>query len=175
MKYCTYCGTQLDDATLFCPNCGAKQDVSNTNTNSDGSFFAENAFGNNSQGAPRAFFANDPLVTERSKGITVLSFIFPIVGLILWLVWKDTKPGKSISAAKGALANTCFGMPLLGLILWVVWKDTNPELAKPSGIAAIVGVVFSFVYGIAIGVLVFLGLMNDPELYMSVLGAFLTL
>ena len=31
MKYCKNCGTQLDDNTAFCPECGAKQDEINTN------------------------------------------------------------------------------------------------------------------------------------------------
>ena len=172
MKYCTYCGSQIDDTTLFCPNCGSKQNAENNS--GDSSFFEQNAFGNQG-GAPRTFLANDPLVTERSTAITVLSFIFPIIGLILWLVWKDTKPGKSISAAKGGLAGFCFNMPLAGLIFWIVWKDTNPELAKPCGIAAIVGFIFGFISGIAMSVLMILGMMNDPDLYASLLGTFLTL
>ena len=31
MKYCRNCGTQLDDNTAFCPECGAKQDEININ------------------------------------------------------------------------------------------------------------------------------------------------
>lgn len=31
MKYCKNCGTQLDDNTAFCPECGAKQDEININ------------------------------------------------------------------------------------------------------------------------------------------------
>ena len=103
MKYCTYCGSQLDDNALFCPNCGAKQSTNNANsTSGERSFFEEHAFGNTYSGRG-AFSSNDPLVTERSRGITVLSFIFPIVGLILWLMWRYTKPGKATSAAKGVL------------------------------------------------------------------------
>jgi len=169
MKYCTYCGTQIDDGVQFCPNCGAKQTPSSSET--ENNFFAENAFGGNQQGAPRTFFANDPLVTERSRGITVLSFIFPIVGLILWLVWKDNKPGKSISASKGALAGLSFNMPILGLIFWLVWKDTNSEMAKPCGIAAIVGFIFGIVSGFVTGVLAVLGFMSNPDLYPPMISA----
>ncbi len=171
MKYCTYCGTQLEDNAAFCPNCGAKQSVNNS-ASGERSFFEENAFnsGNNGYNGQRTFFSNDPLVTERSKGITVLSFLFPIVGLILWLVWKDTKPGKSISAAKGALASLCFSYPIIGLIAWIVWKDTNPELAKPCGIAAIVGMVFGFIVGIIVGVLATFEIMSDPEMYISLIS-----
>ena len=33
----------------------------------------------------------------------VLGFMFPILGLILYLVWKDSKPGDAKIAGKGAL------------------------------------------------------------------------
>lgn len=165
MKYCTYCGTQLEDTVLFCPNCGARQGQSNSGYTGR-SFFEENAFGS-PQGAPRTFYSNDPLVTERVKWATVLSFIFPIVGLILWICWKDTKPGRAISAQKGALAGLCFNMPILGLIFWIIWKETNPELAKPCGISAIVGFVISFALGIVMGIFAALEILANPELYIS--------
>ena len=38
-----------------------------------------------------------------SGGILALSLFFPLVGLILYLVWKDEKPLKAKSAGKGAL------------------------------------------------------------------------
>ena len=46
-----------------------------------------------------------------SFGWCVLGFFFPIVGLILWLVWKDTKPASAKQAGMGAL---------IGVILEVV-------------------------------------------------------
>ena len=161
MKYCTYCGTQVEDNVQFCPNCGAKQSANNASSGSgERSFFEEHAFGN-SNGAYGAFSSNDPLVTERSRGITVLSFIFPLVGLVLWLAWRYSKPGKATSAAKGALASLCFGYPLIGLIVWLVWKDTNPEFAKPCGIAAIAGAIFSLAFSVVIGVLTGLGMLDE--------------
>ncbi|HIT13098.1 MAG TPA: hypothetical protein IAB54_02975 [Candidatus Scatomonas merdigallinarum] len=41
--------------------------------------------------------------------MTALDFFFPIVGLILYLVWKDQTPLKAHSAGKGAL---------IGVIVW---------------------------------------------------------
>ena len=38
-----------------------------------------------------------------STGFAVLSFFFPVVGLILWLVWKGEQPLKARSCGKGAL------------------------------------------------------------------------
>ena len=53
-----------------------------------------------------------------SAGWAVLGFFFPLVGLILYLVWKDSKPLSAKQAGKGAL------------------------------IGVIVSVVLSFIYGI---------------------------
>lgn len=87
----------------------------------------------------------NPLLTQRSRGITILCFIIPLVGLIMWLVWRESKPGLATSAAKGALTGVCFGSPVIGLVLWLVWRESNKELAKPCGIAAIVGAAIAFV------------------------------
>lgn len=38
-----------------------------------------------------------------SAGWLVLGLFFPVIGFILWLVWKDSKPGDSRMAGKGTL------------------------------------------------------------------------
>lgn len=49
-----------------------------------------------------------------SFGWAVLGFFFPLVGLILWLVWKDTRPKDSIQSRNGfiagVIANVVFGI-----------------------------------------------------------------
>ena len=50
MKYCTYCGNQLDDNDAFCAKCGRKADSNNQNNNSynnynDNSFISSNDSG----------------------------------------------------------------------------------------------------------------------------------
>ena len=74
MKYCSHCGAQIDDNAVICVKCGCSVAQNNTNP----------------QDAPNAGFA-------------VLSFFFPVVGLILWLVWMNTSPLKAKSCWKGAL------------------------------------------------------------------------
>lgn len=73
MKYCSNCGAQVDEAAAVCLNCGA------------------------AVGPVQA--AND----APSFGFAVLGFFIPLVGLILYLVWKDQTPLKAASAGKGAL------------------------------------------------------------------------
>lgn len=47
-----------------------------------------------------------------SFGWAVLGFFIPLVGLILWLVWKDTQPKNSIQSRNGFIA---------GIVVWVVF------------------------------------------------------
>ena len=45
-----------------------------------------------------------------TAGWAILSFFFPIVGLILFIVWKDSKPKSSSAAGKGALIGFIVGI-----------------------------------------------------------------
>lgn len=57
-----------------------------------------------------------------SEGSTVgwgiLGFFVPIVGFILWLIWKDEHPARAKSAGIGCLVSICLGV--VGVILYVV-------------------------------------------------------
>ena len=68
MKYCRYCGGQLEDVAQVCVHCGAyvenRQSASSTSSE-----------------------ANKP-----NAGYNILAFFFPIVGLVLWAVWKSKYP-----------------------------------------------------------------------------------
>lgn len=43
-----------------------------------------------------------------------------------------------------------FCIPLVGLILFLVWKDTKPNSSKAAGIGALISVIISVVYYIAV-------------------------
>lgn len=57
-----------------------------------------------------------------SEGSTVgwgiLGFFIPIVGFILWLIWKDEHPARAKSAGIGCLVSICLGVVVV--ILYVV-------------------------------------------------------
>lgn len=55
-----------------------------------------------------------------SGGIAALGFFVPTVGLILYLVWKDTLPLRARSAGKGALAGFITGI-ILSVLLTAVY------------------------------------------------------
>ena len=76
LKYCGKCGKEIMDEAVVCPGCGCAVRGSNMLKSDD---------------AP-------------STGFAVLGFFIPIVGLILYLINKDSSPLKAKSAGKGALA-----------------------------------------------------------------------
>ena len=105
MKYCHNCGKQIDDGAIFCSGCGARQDGTINN----------NAYGGFSYGG---YYGAPPYREERTFGYAVLAFFFPIVGFILWILWRDTRPVASKSALKGALIGVAVNivMTVLGSI-----------------------------------------------------------
>lgn len=72
--YCKKCGAEIDDLAVICPKCGCS--TGNTRVSADD--------------AP-------------SGGFAFLGFLIPILGLILYLVWKTEYPMKAHSVGKGAL------------------------------------------------------------------------
>ena len=72
--FCRKCGKEIMDEAVICIHCGC----STKDTTATG-------------------------VDAPNIGITVLCALFPIVGLILWLCYKDTKPLFAKSAGKGGL------------------------------------------------------------------------
>ncbi|MGI6279378.1 MAG: zinc ribbon domain-containing protein [Acutalibacteraceae bacterium] len=72
--FCQSCGRQLPDNANFCPLCG------------------------------HAAIVSSPYVNYKvSSGWWWLGFLFPIIGFILWLVWKDSEPQKASKIGRGAL------------------------------------------------------------------------
>ena len=59
-----------------------------------------------------------------SVGWCVLGFCIPIVGLILWLVWKDQKPNNARQAGVGALA--CV---IISVVFYVILFATGMSLS----------------------------------------------
>ena len=99
--FCPQCGTRFPAGKSYCDQCGSElKAVSQPEPSATAPVSA------NSQDAP-------------SGGFAVLSFFFPIVGLILYLVWHDTLPLKAKSAGKGALAGviTSVGLTILAVLL----------------------------------------------------------
>ena len=114
--YCKHCGKEITDETKFCPFCGGAQEDVNASqkaqanasqdTWQNNQYQAQNQYNGQQQYAPQTQDA-------RSGGFAFLCFLFPIVGLILYLVWKDTLPLRAKSCGKGAI---------IGVIVSVVFS-----------------------------------------------------
>lgn len=92
MAYCKNCGKEVVDANAYCPHCGA---------------------------APQSAPQNTPAAQDKGGFLWgLLGCCVPIAGLILFLIWKDTKPKTAKAAGIGALvAAACY---VLYIILVVV-------------------------------------------------------
>lgn len=58
-----------------------------------------------------------------NTGVAVLGFLIPVVGIILYFVWKDQTPLKAKSAGKGALIGTIVSV-ILGIIYGIIIAAT---------------------------------------------------
>lgn len=90
MKYCANCGNQLEEEAAFCPQCGARQ---------SGTMASKQ----NGDDAP-------------SFGYAFLAFFFPMIGLILYIVWNKDYPLRAKSCAKGAVIGFIINV-VLGICL----------------------------------------------------------
>ena len=73
--FCKNCGQPMDEHDNVCPNCGAVQNQT------------------------------PPVVDNGGIGWGLLGCCIPVVGLVLFLVWKDTKPKTAKAAGIGALVS----------------------------------------------------------------------
>lgn len=94
--YCPNCGEPIPDGARFCAKCG-------TSVNGD---------------YPNETYRNSPSYNNDngSFGWAVLGFFIPLIGLILYLVWKDEKPKSAKRAGKGALVSV-----IIYLIIMVIY------------------------------------------------------
>lgn len=93
MKSCKNCGKELVDDAVVCPGCGVAQ----------------------MEIAPQ--IASVPVVTTDSESIGwgFLGFCVPVVGLALYLVWKDCAPQKAKRLGIGALSS------VIALVLFYIF------------------------------------------------------
>lgn len=90
MKYCTHCGGELADEAVICPNCGSAVPQAETEKND-----------------------------KRSVGLNIVGFLFPLIGLILYLCLKKDTPIRAKSIGKWALIGVILAIAI-GVILGVV-------------------------------------------------------
>lgn len=80
MKYCSHCGKEIMDEALICIYCGCAVDNKGTD------------------------------IDIPSTGLNILALFFPIIGLIMFLVFHDKTPNKANKIGKFALIGFCIGI-----------------------------------------------------------------
>lgn len=91
--FCSKCGKEVSDEAVVCVHCGCA---------------IEN------KKVPVATSKDAP-----SIGFAILGFLIPLVGLVLYLINRDTAPLKAKSAGKGALIGFCASL-VISIIYGVV-------------------------------------------------------
>lgn len=123
---CPHCGGVIKTIFNFnngeMPSSFTVSDTGETNRNSlvQGVNYTLLSNGRNVQNGVSG--ASSTQVQSAKEGGTVgwgiLGFFIPIVGFILWLVWKDEHPARSRSAGIGCLVSVCLGV--VGSILYLI-------------------------------------------------------
>ncbi len=98
--YCKNCGAELDDRAVVCPHCGV------------------------ATGAGEPVSAKAPASDDApSGGFLALCLFFPLIGLILYLVWKDQYPQRAKSCGKGAIIGVILGV-VIGIVGGIIMGIT---------------------------------------------------
>lgn len=127
MKYCTHCGNPIEDDAKFCVSCG--QPIEEPAVESDSDLFDDSH-----ESSSDDFFSDDhsSSVTREENNkeaekvaksmerapviLRIISFLFPIVGLILYCTWNKEYKRKAKDVGIPALVGF-----ILGLVLEVVY------------------------------------------------------
>ncbi len=116
MKICHGCNKHIDDSAIFCPNCGARQ---------DGTVFGNGTFSGGE-------FYQAPYREERTFLYSVLGFFIPIVGFILWIIWRESRPKASSAALKGAIIGAVVNLVVSVFYSWLLYSIGG--LPDPEGL-----------------------------------------
>lgn len=110
---CPKCGAMVSDTASFCPKCGAPIAQSAPQQQPEPAQQPYNQQPYNQQPA-NPYPAVQP-TDAPSTGLNILSLLFPIVGWILYFVYRDKEPVKAKSCSKFAWIG--FG---IGLVLNII-------------------------------------------------------
>lgn len=92
--FCPYCGKEIPDSDNFCPYCGKSVRKNNEVLN---------------EAHPDGHDEFKPNKDSQSIIMIILCFIVPILGIILYFVWKKKTPQR----AKGVLISA-----IIGFFIW---------------------------------------------------------
>lgn len=118
--YCSKCGVALVDGK--CPVCGRAGAPDNNNSNANNS---------TNQQQPQTIYISGEK-DGKNAGYNVLSFFFPIVGLIFYCIWKDQFPIRAKSCGKWTLISVIVTVALY-IILYGLMGGMIAYMSTKSG------------------------------------------
>ncbi|MCM1197168.1 MAG: hypothetical protein NC310_08910, partial [Roseburia sp.] len=126
IMFCKKCGANIPDDEDKCPFCeepveGRKKPNENNREDKEENLFPEsNIYEKQDRKFENLDFSNiknDEPVDYGSVWWGVLGFFFPLIGLILFCIWKNDKPKSAKHAGIGALIGFILGIIFSGAIL----------------------------------------------------------
>ncbi len=126
--FCKECGKMVQDGNRFCTGCGTKiEPVGKINKNNTTENFSNDTFdtvpnynyANINQNSANVRNDND----KNSIGLNVLSFFIPIVGLILFIIWRKEYPKKAKNIGICALIG--YILSFLASVVYILWIITT--------------------------------------------------
>ena len=94
MKQCVHCHSEIEENRTTCPFCGGSQTI-----------YQQPQYQQSQYQQPQYH----SMIDSGSIGYWFLGFFIPIAGLILYFVWKDTKPLSARRSLWGALISWISG------------------------------------------------------------------
>lgn len=121
---CSFCGKEFQNDMNFCPYCGTPA-VKNEQQEPSYNYapnYNQPPYGNGQYyGGQPPYGYNAPNPKDvSSAGFNALSFFIPLVGLILYLVWKDETPKRAKAVGKWALISVIVRVVLYILMIFAM-------------------------------------------------------
>ena len=118
-KFCTKCGKEINEDAVICVHCGSSIDPTATNPNDSNS---------------KSWWW---------LGFLTSLFCTPIIGLILWLVWKDEAPLKARNVGLGTLWSLVagFGIGIIVGIIYFIVIASAMGISSGMAVAPILGAI----------------------------------
>lgn len=132
---CTSCGKEFQNDMNFCPYCGtpALKNEQQTQNYNYGQNYNQSPYGNGQyygNQPPYGYNAPNPKDVP-SAGFNALAFFFPIVGLILYLVWKDETPKRAKAIGKWALISV-----IVGVVFYILMMIAMVAFVTVAGVSS---------------------------------------